>query len=228
MDYDVQVENNIIEREMTYQSTLILRYKINYPQFRSEAFRQAVARINRYYRARALAFRQYCERRLFPMAVEDYRNSIANGYPVHVYEAQDDYTVTYLQNCALSLFFDRYEYTGGAHGTTARSSETWDLQTGRRITLGRLFPPGVNERDFVIREVNRQIAEQIQNGNNIYFDNYQQLVEQTFDPASFFLTPEGAAVYFQQYDIAPYSSGIPVFLIPYSTGPIRQPSCRRV
>ncbi|MEM5769578.1 MAG: RsiV family protein, partial [Bacillota bacterium] len=37
---------------------------------------------------------------------------------------------------------------------------------------------------------------------------------QTWNPCSFYMVPEGLAVYFQQYDIAPYVMGIPVFVIP--------------
>jgi hypothetical protein len=32
-------------------------------------------------------------------------------------------------------------------------------------------------------------------------------------------------IYFQQYDIAPYSSGIVEFLIPYQEGVVSRPDC---
>ncbi|HWQ73960.1 MAG TPA: RsiV family protein, partial [Syntrophomonas sp.] len=46
--------------------------------------------------------------------------------------------------------------------------------------------------------------------------NYEELVEQTFDVNNFYCTPQGVVVYFQQYDIAPYASGIREFLLPYN------------
>ena len=49
-----------------------------------------------------------------------------------------------------------------------------------------------------------------------YFENYKELINKTFNPNSFYCTPEGISVYYQQYDIAPYSSGIREFLMPYT------------
>ena len=39
------------------------------------------------------------------------------------------------------------------------------------------------------------------------------MVIDNFNPKSFFITNKGVSVYYQQYDIAPYSSGIRVFEI---------------
>ncbi|MFU2363539.1 MAG: RsiV family protein, partial [Clostridiales bacterium] len=36
---------------------------------------------------------------------------------------------------------------------------------------------------------------------------------ETINFDSYYLTPKGIVIYFQQYDIAPYSSGLPEFLI---------------
>ncbi len=227
MYYEVQVENHMIEREMYYKDTMILRYKISYPQFRSAQYPSSVAAISAFCRAKALAFRRYCERELYSMAVKEYEYSVANGFPVRPFEAEMAYNVTYNQNCALSVYFDRYQYTGGAHGSTTRDSRSWNVRTGRRLTLRQLFPYSLNYREFIIHTINRQIAAQIQAGNNVYFDNYEQLTAENFNPESFFLTPEGLAIYYQQYDIAPYSTGLPVFIIPYEEGRIMLPPCPR-
>ncbi len=226
MDAAVQVENCLIERDLYYKETRVLHFKINYPRFCSPDFKEAVNRMNRFYKERAVAFQRYCERVLYRMAVKEYEYSTANGFPVREYEAQVDYTVTYNQNCTVSLYFDEYQFTGGAHGNTLRCSQTWNVQTACRITLAQMFPCGMNYRVFLIRTVNQQIAEQIQNGENYYFDDYEKLVAESFCTESFYLTPAGLSVYFQHYDIAPYSSGIPVFTIPYAQGNMIQPSCK--
>lgn len=226
MNFEVQVENRVLEREMFYKETMILHYKINYPQFYSSSFTQSLNKMNRFYKDKAVAFQQYCEGELFRTAVKEYEYSVSNGFPVRAYEAQVDFTVTYNQDCAVSLYFDEYQFTGGAHGNTVRSSQTWNLQTGCRITLKQLFPYGMNYQAFLIQTIKQQIAEQIQNGENYYFDDYEKLVAETFHAENFYLTPDGLAIYFQQYDIAPYSSGIRVFIIPYTQGNMRQPSCK--
>lgn len=37
----------------------------------------------------------------------------------------------------------------------------------------------------------------------------------TFNDDNFFTTPAGVTVFYQQYDIAPYASGIVEFTVPY-------------
>jgi hypothetical protein len=59
----------------------------------------------------------------------------------------------------------------------------------------------------------------------MYFENYSQLVNETFKANNYYLTKDGVVIYFQQYDIAPYAAGLPTFLIPYSqAGPV-PPKC---
>ena len=56
--------------------------------------------------------------------------------------------------------------------------------------------------------------------------NYEKNVEQYFNPEHFYLKPAGLVVYFQQYEIAPYSSGIPEFTIPYLEEYVLRPQCQ--
>jgi len=63
----------------------------------------------------------------------------------------------------------------------------------------------------ILKEINRQISETPE----IYFENTCNLVLDTFNPKSFYLVPNGIVIFFGQYDIAPYSSGIRTFTINY-------------
>jgi hypothetical protein len=162
---------------------------------------------------------------LYQMAMVEYEYSVVNNFPIHQFEAYTDFFVTYNENCAVSLYFDQYEYAGGAHGLTVRYSDTWNLQKSKRIDLNELFPGRADYREYIIETIDLQIQNQIAKGEDYYFENYSQLVSENFKVNSFYLTPEGVVIYFQQYDIAPYSSGLPTFLIPYSQmGPI-PPTC---
>lgn len=132
-----------------------------------------------------------------------------------VYELIVVPTVTYFENGFISFYSDEYTFSGGAHGSTIRSSQNWDLMTGLNISLWDLFP----QEDYllmILKEMNQQIAEQTKNGTNQYFDNSCQLVLDTFKMDQFYFTKNDVIIYFQQYDIAPYSSGIPTFEIPHN------------
>jgi hypothetical protein len=186
-----------------------------------------IRKINEFYEKAALDYEGYIRTALYKSAIIDYENSIKNSYPVHQYEAMLVYTITYNQNCAISLYFDKYEYTGGAHGNTVRLSQMWSLNTGRQISLRSLFPDNPHYISDLKNEIISQIEVQIRMGNNIYFDNYKDLVNKTFNSDSFYLTPDALVIYFGQYDIAPYSSGIPEFHIPYKKVNAALPYCKR-
>lgn len=206
------VETGVFEDEMQYEGVTVLSYKIEYPVFSSSAYERSIRVINNYYKVRALDYREYCRTTLCQMAVAQYLDDIENDFPVRVFAAQEGFTITYQEACILSLYFDRYEFTGGAHGSTIRSSQTWNLQTGQRLILAELFERSFNFREYIISNV----IEQIEQNPEPYFEDYENLVRQTFNVNSFYCTPTGLVVYFQQYDIAPYASGIREFLIPYN------------
>jgi hypothetical protein len=48
------------------------------------------------------------------------------------------FKVTCLCGCIISLWFDRYEFTGGAHGNTVRTAQTWNLQSCVTLKLSEL------------------------------------------------------------------------------------------
>ena len=222
MDQDVHIKNRVLSADMYYKNTLVLKYIINYPWLESTEFFQQAVKINQHYATKSIAYQQYCELSLYQSAAEEYDNSVKNGYPVRVFEANADYVLTYNRNCALSMYFDSYEFTGGAHGSTVRYSDTWNLKDARRMSLAEIYP---SYKDHITDEISSIISAQIAGGNKTYFDNYNENVAQYFNPESFYINYRGVVVYFQQYEIAPYSSGLPEFTIPYSNN-VRRPKCR--
>ena len=147
------------------------------------------------------------------MAVEQYKGDIENGFPIRTFEAILTFRVTYLCKCVISAYFDRYEYTGGAHGNTIRESQTWELNKCGLLELCQLVRCLPDCKTYILAVVEKQIEKEPE----IYFENYSELISNTFNEKSFYCTPRGIVVYYQQYDIAPYSSGIREFLVPYTT-----------
>lgn len=207
----VVVNNLTLEENLTYQGVIVLHYRINYPEFSSMYYPRSISSVNRYYSRAARQFLRYIETELYRMAVEEYRAALQNGYPVRVFDVIQTYKVTYNMSCILSLYFDRYVYTGGAHGVTGRSSQTWDLQRNRQIALGELFRCDTDMKEYLMGCIEGQIAEQ----PDIYFEDYSNLIAENFREENFYCKPGGVVIYYQLYDIAPYSSGIRTFLIPY-------------
>ena len=224
----VQVTSLYDRGTMQYRGTTVLKYQLEYPQFASRFFQSAVRHMNRYYRQMTLELKRYCRMVLYPQAVEQMRFSRQNGYEFFPYEADQECYLTLNKDCTASLYCDQYQFTGGAHGSTRRRSDTWNLKTGNRILLQDIMPYQ-NQKDrkqFLTDIIYQEIEMQNQKGDGTYFEDYEQKVQETFQASNFYLKPSGMVIYFQQYDIAPYSSGIPEFLIPYGKEVIR-PTCRK-
>ncbi|MBR0596668.1 DUF3298 and DUF4163 domain-containing protein [Sinanaerobacter chloroacetimidivorans] len=226
-NYPASISIITIESEMYHNSVPVLHYTIQYPQFMNRYHQKALNRINTYYKKMALEYQLQFETVMYCEAVNQYEYSIANDFPFHMYEALLNFQVTYNKDCVISLFFDIYRFTGGAHGNTIRFADTWNIENGYRIPLSQLFIPSLDYKEWLITMITKQIAYQMSQGENWYFEEYESLVRQYFNCNNFYLSPEGVMIFFQQYEIAPYASGIPVFTIPFDENCVSRPFCCR-
>lgn len=208
-----QIEKRIVQGKLKYKGDVILTYKIEYPQMTYSIYKEGKEIFNYDNRKKAMELEQYVKTDLYQNAKELYEYNMANGYPIMVYEVISEYTITYNQNFIVSLYQDEYQFTGGAHGNTIRSSQNWDLRVGKKLPLCYFYPQNPYYVIDILKEINSQIKKQIEEGINQYFENYCELVLETFHLDSYYVVPNGIVIYFQQYDIAPYSSGIPIFFL---------------
>jgi len=219
------IATNKLNRVFKHNNAPVLKLDIEYPVVLLPHGSGVQTRINLHYKNYARNFYRYAELTMLPAAIEQYEAAKKDGNPFNVYEAVMTYCVTLNGDCRMSAFADKYEYTGGAHGSTTRSSNTWDLQNGNHVKMVNLFGTDTRYRKTVIRKIQAEAEKSAAENPDIYFDNYRQLIEDNFNSQSFFLTPKNLNVYYQQYDIAPYSTGIVVFELPYESLGIERPRC---
>lgn len=109
-------------------------------------------------------------------------------------------------------------FTGGAHGVRSRSAVTFDMSTGREITINDMVDDYAALRDTVALEILRQIDNgryvKYYNGK-LLFSDYQETIPEWMTRAIFFGDGEMTVV-FGAYDIAAYAAGEQAFTIPYS------------
>ncbi len=203
------INKNILEKELFYDNTLVLKYHIEYPIIYSNTSENSIMKFNIYNRNLAFQLKLKSESELYKEAIETYKYNKENGYPTMVYEVYRTFEITYNSLNIISLYADEYAFTGGAHGNTIRTSQNWNLIQGTLISLESFFPNNPYFMINILKEINKQIAE----NTEIYFENSCYLVLDTFNPKNYYIIPNSIVIYFQQYDIAPYSSGIRTFNI---------------
>lgn len=204
-----------VESWMNYKGVPVLHYRIDYPVFLHTDYEGILDNINKRYRRWVSDIQEKYETVYYQEAVKDYEYRLESNFPFHPHEAISTYEITNNQETLISLFYDHYIYSGGAHGTTKRASSTINIQTGCQVRLFQNAIDPAADKAQLLDRVREQIVAQMRKNNKQYFDDYPQLIFEHFNPESFYLTPEGLVIYYQQYEIAPYSSGIPEFLINY-------------
>lgn len=209
-----KVKINTAEKELYYQGEVIVKYVIEYPEIVESSYEIGKQLFNHENRKQALKLKQYAEGEFYESAKQTYEYNKQNGYPIMVYELITKCNITYNYQNLLSLYIDEYYFTGGAHGNTIRKAQTWDLKLGMIVMLQDFFGQNPYYQIDILKQVNEQIAKRIEEeGESIFFPNYCQLTLETFRLENYYLTKQGLTVFFGQYDIAPYSSGIQTFII---------------
>lgn len=205
------ITEKILNDTMLYGNIPVFTYHIAYPSFSTTCVLSAAQTANIYYMQLAENTEQYCRTVLYPQAVESARYITSNHPLFNRYTLDMNYQITYNSGCITSLYMDTYTYMGGAHQELERISDTWDFSTGRQLHLddiSALTPAALNGLQT---SVERQIAERLKESPGSYFEDYPYLLRNKFNQNHFFLRPGYIVIYYQQYEIAPYATGIPEF-----------------
>ncbi|MDE7371318.1 MAG: DUF3298 and DUF4163 domain-containing protein, partial [Desulfovibrio sp.] len=106
----------------------------------------------------------------------------------------------------VSVIFNVYSYTGGAHGNLVITCRNYDLATGKRLDFADLFkdPEKALElmsayaRESLTKSLGEESDEEmIREGTAPELTNFGELA----------LTPAGVTIQFQPYQVGPWSAG---------------------
>ena len=181
-----EIRKNILEKELKYDNTVILKYHIEYPSIKIDNNRIGEERFNLYNKNLALTLQKRSEEELYKDSIEQYKYNKENNYPIMIYEIYRNYEITFNSRNLVSLYADEYIFTGGAHGDTIRTSQTWDFNYNTLLQLYEFYP----RNPYFLLGIFKNISNQILKNPDIYFEDNCNLVLNTFNP---------------------YSSGIPTF-----------------
>jgi len=146
------------------------------------------------------------------MSKSDFENTKNDNINFRKYELLIDYEVHTLNNELISATTLTYQYTGGAHGLSVKTPYNFDLTTGKEINLSDLF----EEKNTYKKLINQEIQKQIKEDPDKFFPDEVEVFSGISENQPFYINDGKLIIYFGQYDIAPYSSGIIEFEIPSS------------
>jgi len=158
----------------------------------------------------------YVGRELLKESTSDFKAQPANESDGMEYEFLWKITAPIASDSCVTYVSDFYCYTGGAHGSTQVLQTTFDAK-GHPFTFETMFGPDAAEplRHLVTANLSSQYFKK---------DNIKDMAQDLLVPVdslplpstapAFF--PDGVRFIYQQYEIAPYSAGLPSCTIPYS------------
>lgn len=116
----------------------------------------------------------------------------------------------------ISILFEVYQFSGGAHGSTVLKSFNFDVKNHKLMTIADLYPGDPN----YLEEVSRQAISLL---GEMYMHSSTETTEEDIkrgageDPKNFdtfTFTEDSITLYFQQYQVGPYVLGTPSITIP--------------
>ncbi|MGE5544516.1 MAG: DUF3298 and DUF4163 domain-containing protein [Bacillota bacterium] len=196
--------------------TILLKAKITVPEIANPTDDKAINAINQYYQTQIDSFMNSIRGEDLQIARADKEFTQSNGYEFRTHCIETNFEVAYNGNNLLSILNTQYAYTGGAHPNYTRTSETFSLATGKKLSLTDIL--GLEQKE-ALEKVYATVTSQIKASEGtdefFYFEDYLEGLRDYYSVDSFLLREDGLVFYYQLYAIAPYAFGFPEFKLPY-------------
>jgi len=114
----------------------------------------------------------------------------------------------------LACFIEKYEYSGGAHGNDWRNYLVIDLTNGHPVSIDDVFIEGYEGAmtDLITKQLLSKHADEFPDATLEEIGYWEDDIAPN---DNFFVTSDGLAYHFNSYEIAPYSAGHTVVVIPW-------------
>ena len=140
----------------------------------------------------------------------------APAYP-QTFELDIDSSSVYEDAHHISFLLNIYQFTGGAHGSTTLIPITYSKQTKKSLSLEEAVQPAKKDwLNALSIEARKQLKAQVQKQT---FASDEDWINQGTEPvkenfAVFTLEKNSVRIIFSQYQVGPYSSGMPEIVVP--------------
>ena len=172
---------------------------IYYPQFKDSTNKNNFSYLNSYIQAEG--------QKLVKEKQSIRELSLEDDMMGEFYTFDTSYKITRSDLNFISVLFEGYTYTGGAHGIAHLFSYNYDVKNERIISLHDLATKSGYE-DKIIQRINSMNSEFYpQFGGPKNLDELQN---------QFYMTPTNFVMFLNPYEYAPYAAGIREFSMPYS------------
>lgn len=160
---------------------------------------------------------------MLTMAEDNYRMIIETGTEGVPMELASDRSVSVLRidSQVLTLLYNDYMYTGGAHGSYGYEGYCFDLSDGHLLTLEELSSDYEALSAFLVNymvqmvESDEELAQRIDISLLPEGSGYAEILSPLLREGSWYFNSDGLVIFPDLYEISSYAAGIVEFVIPY-------------
>ena len=159
-----------------------------------------------------------CGNAIVKMTKADFEDFVRDSIGIQ-YEFQSTFMPVFRSDSLLSYVFTDYVYLGGAHGGSLGVGQTFNVNSGERLTNANIFEPDKVEavielvKDGLWNQYFKENADEGSTLGDMLIINPDTLALPAFPPM---FDDKGLVFTYQQYEIACYADGMPSCTIPYS------------
>ncbi len=208
--FPVTIEANIYTKGYEYKyknsisgEKIIGTLNVAIPEMISQEYADNAEMFNQYFQNLADKLAESFDEELIDTAENESASATVGGE----WYRDLNYSIEYMDDNMVSVLITTTAYNGGAaHDNVQLESLTYDFVQGFRIDGSNIF---WNEDQT--EAIKALIIEKMDENPDMYYPNYADLVDSTFDKNNFVFTEDGLRIFFQTYDLAPYAAGIITF-----------------
>lgn len=137
------------------------------------------------------------------------------GTALSHYEFQRRESVPRLDGTVMSVIYEDYLYSGGAHGNTSTRSMVFDTRTGQQLSLADLSDDVSVLQTFLTAELLRVSQGEAFGGGAWFFPGYEEDLPELVKDGRWCFDGNGLSFIADPYELAPYVAGPVTLTIPY-------------
>lgn len=208
---ELTVELKREEWEWTLEGECVLRCALTRPELIGTW--RGIKKINRYYSHVAEVWRSRWEKELFCWACLDLADRRAQGRPFRPWRVELTTQVTRQEGGLFSLWQEGREHWGYEKPVLLRRGDTWSLAEGVPRTLKSFYPGQRGWKRQILTQVKEQAQARLETGETLLDADCVHALRRSFAPENYYLTQDGAQVFFPMYTVASGGEGIPTFSV---------------
>ena len=178
---------------------------------------RVVRHIQRFYQMQRRSFLRYCEGWLYPQAIDALAAAQETSAPLPQIQAELRSCVCFQAGGIWSLYSEIRE-SGLGRTQLRRTGDTWDLESGYLLPLGRFLPGGRRE---LIPRTAAELERRDSAGAVRLQEHWRRNVRRCFDSRRFYLSEEGLNWFYPAGVLT--TAGLTTLTLPYGEAGLLRP-----